>query len=164
MVFDIIICLLLVVVLAALCNFIESVKRAQNYRVSMKESMDLIGLPVITMTNNKMKLNLLVDTGCDFSRIDKSIVESLECKSLDDKRNVITMSGEEMEGLGSCSIQLKYKKAIFEDDFEILDLEQAFSFVKKSTGVQLHGIIGSNFLSKYGYVLNFKDLEILIDK
>ena len=57
-----------------------------------------------------------------------------------------------------CKMSITYKNQIFEEEFSITDLDEAFSVVKQESGVQIHGILGSKFFEKYRYVLDFGEL------
>jgi hypothetical protein len=39
----------------------------------------------------------------------------------------------------------------------VVDLKDAFDNIKSEHGVTIYGILGSDFLSKYKYILDFKD-------
>ena len=51
-----------------------------------------------------------------------------------------------------------YRSQSYEDDFQVVDLSQAFGNIKQEFGINLHGIIGNTFFQKYRYVLNFDEL------
>jgi len=57
-----------------------------------------------------------------------------------------------------CKITLSYKDVNYEYEYQICDMSGAFGNIKKETGVDVHGIIGSGFFRKFRYVLDFKDL------
>jgi hypothetical protein len=58
---------------------------------------------------------------------------------------------------GIVTTNLYYKNNEFTTELVIADLENAFSNVKRDFGVNITGILGSDFLSKYKYVMDFKD-------
>jgi hypothetical protein len=47
---------------------------------------------------------------------------------------------------------------IYEDNFRVLDLSQAFSNFEQDYNVSVHGLLSSTFFSKYGYNLDFVNL------
>ena len=57
-----------------------------------------------------------------------------------------------------CKMSVAYKNQVFEEEFSIADLDEAFGVVKQESGVQIHGILGSKFFERYKYVLDFKEL------
>ena len=52
--------------------------KKEQIKMSFKEAMDLVGLPVITFCNSNVKLNFLLATGSDKSYINKSFLSFLE--------------------------------------------------------------------------------------
>lgn len=158
MVLKIILILLVVVFVAVTVNGIESYRRQKKKEVmSFREAMDLVELPIITFYNNDKKLNFLLDTGSDLSYINKSILPSLEYKKIDESRNIISVGGN-TQSLGCCDMTVTYKNKKFIDRFYISDLDEAFGVIKAETGVQIHGILGSKFFTKYKYILDFESL------
>lgn len=133
-------------------------------RISFKESMDLVNLPIITVMIKGKKLNLLLDTGSDISHLNSNVLDYLKYNKTDTaiilNNNTVEVMG--MEGnktLSSmCKLHFKYKNRQFNDEFSLVDLTSAFSIVKQESGVQIHGILGNKFFEKYKYVLDFKDL------
>ena len=135
---------------------IESRKHLKN-RISFKESMDLVDLPIITFYSNNTKLNFLLDTGSDSSYINHSVLQNLKFTKTDKKHYVIGMEGSPVESF-ICSIDISYKDKIFTEEFSVCDLDRAFTTVKQETGVQIHGILGSKFFKKYRYIIDFNEL------
>ena len=58
----------------------------------------------------------------------------------------------------SCEITLYFGNKGYTYNYLINDMSQAFGQIKDSTGVNLHGIIGSKFFNKFRYVLDFAEL------
>lgn len=131
---------------------------------SIKESLDLVGLPIITFEllkndNSVEKMNFILDTGATCSFINKKWEDILET-SEDISYDSITGFGGTVEDVVSKKVTLYYNDKEFNEVFCFVDLEDSFNEVKQNTGVQLHGIVGSNFFSKYRYIIDFNDLKI----
>lgn len=67
--------------------------------------------------------------------------------------------------VGNCAsteairIPLTYKDNTYSTDLFILEpLDESFKSIKETNGVQLHGILGTLFLQKYNFVLDFDEL------
>lgn len=156
MVLEIMGILLLVFVIAFIANTVDDVKKNKS-KISFKEAMDLVELPIITFNNKGQKLNFLLDTGSNVSYINSSVLPSLEYQMLD--KEVFTFGVEGNKVMNQfCSMDISYRKQTFNEEFSISDLNDAFNIIKQEDGVQLHGILGSKFFEKYRYVLDFKDL------
>lgn len=158
MVLTLFICFLVLLTAAIAKTAISYEISKRRTGISFKESLDLADLPVITMYNNDRKLNFLLDTGSNISHIDSSI-DNLSCEAIEkESLNITTAGGELKGGEKWLRIPLAYKKQNFSEDFMALELHETFAQIKKETGVQIHGILGNSFFTKYRYTLNFDEM------
>ena len=44
------------------------------------------------------------------------------------------------------------------------ELEETTKYIKENTGVEIHGLLGTDFLQNYKYVIDFKSLEVYARK
>lgn len=149
-----------VIILAVIINGIEAYHKAKN-GISFKESMDLTELPVITFEHNKKKLNFLLDSGSNASYINESVLKGLDYKMLEGLAEMIGVEGNKINN-SVCLINISYKEKIFEVQFNINNMDEAFRHIKKESGVQIHGILGSLFFQRYKYILDFDTLKAYI--
>lgn len=152
----IIICVIILIITTAIITGILAGIKKKNSEISFREAMDLAELPVITFYNGDKKINFLLDTGSNISYLNESIVSSLVTESTGEESNIIGIEGNKVN-CKICKMIIRRKNQEFEEEFSIADLDKAFSIVKKESGVQIHGILGSRFFEKYKYVLDFKD-------
>lgn len=158
MVLKIVVILLAAVLLAIIINGTKDYcKQEKRENMSFREAMDLVELPIVTFYNKDTKLNFLLDTGSDLSYINKSILPSLEYKEVNESRNIISVGGNS-QSIGCCDMTVIYKNQKFIDRFYISDLDEAFEAIKAETGVQIHGILGNKFFTRYKYILDFENL------
>lgn len=157
MILEIIGVVILVLVVAFIANTIDDMKKRNNSKISFKEAMDLVELPVVTFYNGDKKLNFLLDTGSNVSYINSSIIPLLDHEKADKEMDTIGIEGNKVSNQ-FCKMSVTYKNQVFEEEFSIADLDEAFSVVKQESGVQIHGILGSKFFERYKYVLDFKEL------
>lgn len=148
---------ILVLVIAFIINTIDDIRKRNNSKISFKEAMDLVELPVVTFYNGDTKLNFLLDTGSNVSYINSSIIPLLVHEKTDKEMNTIGIEGNKVSNQ-FCKMSVAYKNQVFEEEFSIADLDEAFGVVKQESGVQIHGILGSKFFERYKYVLDFKEL------
>ena len=148
---------ILVLVIAFITNTIDDIRKRNNSKISFKEAMDLVELPVVTFYNGDTKLNFLLDTGSNVSYINSSIIPLLVHEKTDKEMNTIGIEGNKVSNQ-FCKMSVAYKNQVFEEEFSIADLDEAFGVVKQESGVQIHGILGSKFFERYKYVLDFKEL------
>lgn len=157
-VLDVILIVVFVAFAATIGNFLFDIRRNKSDSMSFKEAMDLVELPVITFYNGNTKLNFLLDTGSNKNIINNVVLESLNYKKIDeDGIPVIGFNGTASIA-ESIEMDFNYKDKIYSSNFQVLDMQEAFSQVKAETGVQIHGILGSLFFQEYGYVLDFESL------
>lgn len=148
---------ILILAVAFIANTIDDMRKKNNSKISFKEAMDLVELPVVTFYNGDKKLNFLLDTGSNVSYINSSIIPLLDHEKTDKEMNTIGIEGNKVSNQ-FCKMSVTYKNQVFEEEFGIADLDEAFSVVKQESGVQIHGILGSKFFERYKYVLDFKEL------
>lgn len=149
-----------IIVLAAVCavaliiNYFEK-KNAQF--ISFRESLALADLPVVTFYQGSVKLNFLLDTGANLGAIDKGVSKSL---IVENTNRISKMSGigGSISDVPIVNLTFTYKDRVFEDGFQVVDLSNTFSAIKSATGVTIHGIIGTAFMQKYKYILDFKEM------
>lgn len=149
--------IILVLAITFIANTIDDIRKKDNSKISFKEAMDLVELPVVTFMNGDKKLNFLLDTGSNVSYINNSVLSSLVHEKTDKEMNTMGIDGNKVSNQ-FCRMSVAYKNQVFEEEFSIADLEEAFSVIKQESGVQIHGILGSKFFEKYKYVLDFKEL------
>lgn len=149
-------CVIFLIIAVAVTSGVIAGVRKKSSEISFREAMDLAELPVITFYNGDKKINFLLDTGSNISYLNESIVSSLVTESTGEVSNIIGIEGNKVN-CKICKMIIRRKNQEFEDEFSIADLDKAFSIVKKESGVQIHGILGSRFFEKYKYVLDFKD-------
>ena len=148
---------ILVLVIVFITNTIDDIRKRNNSKISFKEAMDLVELPVVTFYNGDTKLNFLLDTGSNVSYINSSIIPFLVHEKTDKEMDTIGIEGNKVSNQ-FCKMSVTYKNQVFEEEFSIANLDEAFGVVKQESGVQIHGILGSKFFERYKYVLDFKEL------
>jgi predicted aspartyl protease len=149
-------CVIFLIIAVAVTSGVIAGVRKKSSEISFREAMDLAELPVITFYNGDKKINFLLDTGSNISYLNESIVSSLVTELTGEASNIIGIEGNKVN-CKICKMIIRRKNQEFEEEFSIADLDKAFSIVKKESGVQIHGILGSRFFEKYKYVLDFKD-------
>ena len=132
-------------------------KCRESTKISFKEGFDLTELPVVTFYSNNKKLHFLLDTGSNISYINSSLLKDLKVEDMDVKTNTVGVEGKNME-THHYMIEIGYKEQKFKEEFGAIDLDLVFNAIEKESGIKIHGILGSKFLEKYKYILNFKEL------
>lgn len=152
----ILIVLLVVSAIAIIVNGVEDYH--SMVKIPFRESMEKLNLPVVTFTNNKKSFNFLVDTGASYSVIDSRVLKKVKHT---ETKNIGSAYGVEgnIVPVKYAAIKLNYKQKEFTDEFQVMKVE-AFDNIKKSDKIEIVGILGSSFLEKYGFVVDFNSLII----
>lgn len=152
--------LLAVVAVALTANYFEDKLNRERAKISIKESIDLTQMPIITFLEGNTKLNFLLDSGSSHSYISQSAAKMLIGTPVDTDFTYTTAIGSASTSKMIEAV-LKYKNEEFEVDLFINEeLDDSFDEVKKDCGVQVHGILGTNFLKDHRYVLDFAELVV----
>ena len=153
-----IIILVIIALIAYIFNKVESTKKEINSRMSFKESLDLIELPIVTFYQGDKKLNFMLDSGSNLSIIDINAVNNLKLEyvKLNKVNSILGINGETRDA-GFVNMKFYYKHLKFDYDFQYLDLSNVVNSLKQD-GITIHGILGNQFFTKYKYILDFNDL------
>lgn len=127
--------------------------------MSFQSSMDLVELPIVTLHQGKQKINLILDTGSNNCVIDSNFLKNIQYTMLNSCTNISGLEGNKQKA-EICSINMSYKDRNYEFPYIIQDLSAVFGDIKNTTGVTVHGILGSKFFNKYKYVLDFNELIV----
>lgn len=154
---EIFIIIAVIVILAIIINGVEDYSRDRE-AMSFREAMDLAELPVVTFYQGKEKFNFLLDTGSNHSHISVEAAERIKGTPM--------VGSENVQGVGGAIVidrainaTIEYKSKSYEVSLLVGEhLTDTFRTIKETTGVQVHGIIGSGFLSDNRYILDFDEL------
>lgn len=153
---EVIVMICAVIFIAIVINGVEDYFKSTN-KMSFREAMDLAELPVVTFYQDKEKFNFLLDTGSTHSHISSEVVNRLKGTPTENLENIQGVGGEVTSNT-AIKATLEYKSKTYEVLLVVGEhLNAVFKSIKGSTGVQLHGIIGSNFLSDNRYILDFDE-------
>lgn len=149
-----------VVILLLACSLliyhVYSENKKNKTKMSFKESLDLVGLPVVTFYQGSNKFHFLLDSGASHSCISEDRLKEFEYTKHDIEGKIYGMEGNESNA-SIITMPLYYKNYEFTSEFLVFNLTQSFDNVKRDSGVTICGILGSDFFAKYKYVLDYKD-------
>lgn len=148
---------LAIVVAAFIINGVEDYSRHGD-KMSFREAMDLAELPIVTFYQGTEKFNFLLDTGSNHSHLSVEAAERI--------KGIPMVGSENVQGVGGAiavdravNATIEYKSKSYEVLLLVGEhLSDTFRAIKETTGVQVHGILGSGFLSDNRYVLDFDEL------
>ena len=163
MILDIILVVTIVTAIATIVNLVEGRYGKYNKKLPMKVQMTG-DLPIIALSTKKGKvLNFIVDSGSNISHICHEYYKDLEADLLG------TYENGEIAGLGAVNKGITMCNAVLKDihgqKYNInlsisKQLAEVVSNIELSTGVKVHGLLGTDFLKSYNYIVDFKSLEM----
>ncbi len=153
MILKIIIILLGVLLLAGFMNFIWDVLKYRNV-LSFKESLDATGVPIVTLISGSKKLNFVIDSGASMTTISKNDLKSCSYEETGTVMDSIGVEGNE-KTTSIVNLKLKGENGIFETEALITDFDPIKQWCLENHGIEVHGLMGTNFLAKYNYILDF---------
>lgn len=153
-----------VAAVGSVANLFMKKREVPKDSISIKKYMPG-NLPVITLTNNGVALNFLIDTGSNVSHICPKVLKDIKYKTKDSNTSISGIGGMTNE---STVCIAKFKDSLSKEyNIKLVissSLEQSTKCIKEATGVEIHGLLGTNFLQKYKYVINFEELSVYVKK
>lgn len=126
--------------------------------MSFMESLHLTGLPIICFTNNGKIINMILDTGSNVCIIDSNILKDITYEKGRFQIDGIVGIGGEASESEAVELTLTYKDLDFKVECYSNDLAETAIAIKQEYGVTVHGLLGTDFFSKYKYVIDFNSM------
>ena len=123
-----------------------------------------IGLPAIPVKLFDDKhILFLIDTGADISIMDISLFEYYKSRVMfSEKSEGIIMATHSTQETIQAQFEFSYEELRYTEVFRCMDCSMGFNQVQQDSGYQIHGIIGTNFLVKYRWIIDFEKQQIHI--
>lgn len=150
--------ILLIACLTASIIIIYKDRSKHKTKMSFREGLDLTDIPVVTFNINNKKANFVLDTGASSSVINEECLKDFDYVVSDKDSGKVTGIDGVKRDITYVDIILNYKDIEYPESFMVTDLSDVFNIIKEETGVNLNGIIGTSFMQKYRYILDFKEL------
>ena len=154
-----IIVILLLLLIGSIALAIRSVERREMSirNMSFLESFRLTKLPIICFENNGKTVNMILDSGSTDCLIDKNCLNQFEYEPSDEQGDVVGVQSISEVG-NYVFVPLRYKKRVFDIECLAIDMSNTLKEFKETYGVTIHGVVGTNFFSKYKYILDFNEM------
>ena len=130
------------------------------YKISF--GLHQTGLPFIVADLFNYGTNLLIDTGSNMNLIDNQVYEYFKdglSEPIGSIQEIETFYGIR-EG-NQISVPFIFENQEYEEFFVLSDLIAGISQkVHEDSGMEIHGVLGNNFLMKHEWILDFKKKEL----
>lgn len=129
----------------------------QKDTMSFKDSFYLTGQPIVIFNQGDKTFNFLLDSGATDCIINKAALKTIKHTPLNQQTILTGMDGIDHEVSG-CMITLEFNHKNYTFPYLIQDLGTILKTIKETTGVTIHGFLGSKFFNTFKYVLDFDEL------
>ncbi|MBQ8672785.1 MAG: hypothetical protein IJ511_01820 [Bacteroides sp.] len=122
------------------------------------------GLPLIVTSGRLKNLCFLIDTGATNNILFTYVYEHFkdEFRVLEDKQKIMGIEGEYKEA-PVIEATFNFEGIDYTSTFSVFNGSDAIRQVQEETGVQIHGILSTDFLVKNKWILDFDKLIITTD-
>lgn len=162
-----IVCLLLITCELATIFYYRKLrfKETHNYHdiTEFKTKISKTGLIYVPFTCNGKELNFILDTGSTISYIDTQTAVELGCKFKNCDEFVTGLGGEQAI-TEYCEIKLETPTTVTEIELPLANFKHAFSQVEEESGIEIHGLLGNNFLLASKYVIDYDKMMVFKPK
>ena len=129
--------------------------RKQKDNFSFRNAFKLTGLPILVFEQEDTDLIFILDTGSSVCVLDEASIPKLKgFEYLDREDNLVDVNGGKVKRRYG-TFKFKCDNIDFENEFLVSDLTNIRKSVKEDSGVSIDGIVGSDFFSKYQYIIDF---------
>lgn len=128
------------------------------------EKLENTTLPIITLQHNNVKIKMLVDTGSDCTYIDEDILDLLVTTPTEKYLENIVFGSGGAEGkhyYHNMPVQIGERE--FNLEVVPVDFHATVRDFKEAFGITIRGLLGSSFLSEYGFTLDMNTKVMYIN-
>jgi predicted aspartyl protease len=130
-------------------------------KFSLALGLQKTGLPLIVTSGKLKNLCFLIDTGATHNVLFTYVYEHFksEFKLLSEKQNIMGIEGHCKE-TPIIEATFDFEGSEYTSTFSVFDATEAIAQVQQETGVQIHGILSTDFLIQNKWIINFDKLII----
>lgn len=119
-------------------------------------SMETTGLPTITLHADSKPFTFVIDTGSNSSVLDKKVVQELgKTPEVLPDHSIVGIAGT-LGHVESVKQTFTNDIFVFEHTFLVSNLSALIDAIYEDGKIKIHGILGTDFLTKYRCHLDFK--------
>lgn len=162
--------IVLIIIIALLIYEIKNVNKIRNLvQVSnnfydFNNDFENTQLPLFKLNINNESLYFLVDTGATINMIDENVLKEIKPNYKEETlldNDIISITGvkSKNESIVLTFFNDEYKQQ-FKENFVLIENCEAFEIMSKDSGKKVCGILGTDFIEKYKFIINFKNKRI----
>lgn len=134
----------------------------QNFSFPISYGLSKTGLPLIPVIVGDYALCFIIDSGATLSLLDSSVADRLgDLANKNNKNSIILgIDGKHRELEHSTTLSFQIDEYTFTHTFDCESLFEALIKIEIESDIQVHGILGNDFLLKNKWIIDFEKLEI----
>ena len=129
-------------------------------RFSISYGLEHTRLPLIPVEVKDKYLSFIIDTGSTCNLIDSNVVEYF--KDIVEPIGDYCVSG--IDGIKHevdvITLPFIFEGQIYKPKLCVKPLLDAFKSIEKESGIQIHGLLGTDFMLENRWIIDFKELKI----
>lgn len=130
----------------------------QNYPFSF--SMNKTGLPLIVVSMYNKNICFLIDTGSTINLLNNQVYDHFKDKiPIVSDAELIGIDGTK-QSVERVIVDFTFEDKVYSSSFTIFDATLAFKQIEVDSGIQIHGILGNEFLIENEWVIDYEHLQI----
>ncbi|CDD90422.1 pepsin/retropepsin-like aspartic protease family protein [Coprobacter sp.] len=134
---------------------------SNKFEIPISFGLQKTGLPLIVTSDKLQNLCFLIDTGATHNVLFSYVYEYFkdEFKTLNEKQNIMGIEGH-YEETPIIEATFNFEGMDYTSIFSVLDATGAIAQVQQETGVQIHGILSTDFLIRNKWILDFETYNV----
>jgi hypothetical protein len=137
-------------------------KKKINYPLNY--GLSKTGLPLVVVEMYGKNLCMLIDTGATLNLLDKRVYNYFSDKTPNQLNTGLKTANFGIDGIETdaerVEIEFLFEGCIYTTKFTIFDVSIAFDKVREESGIQIHGILGNEFLLENEWIIDFEKTTI----
>lgn len=127
--------------------------------INIKETLEKVGYPLITIENNGYDAYFLIDTGANSNIINSRVIGDFSYTPVEETGSLLGAEGTRQPGK-FVKFDFKFKnKYNMTDTFLVTDIK-GLDVMFNDTEFTVIGVLGIPFLERFGCIVDFNDLVI----
>lgn len=128
--------------------------------ISIREGLCRTWLPLIEAKIQELYVCFIIDTGSTHSILNENVAAILkDCINYIGENKLHGIEGNKVSAQqGILNLNINGKE--YQQDFCFMTLGEAFASIKEESGIEIHGILGNNFLIANKWIIDYGKFEI----